>query len=133
MSRIRSVIDPSDIDLIISNHSEMDHSGSLPTVIDAVRPSRIVASKMGVKALSEHFGRTDIEGGMANGYAIVSDIQYRTHLETPGTGFVTGHDISGGLHPDWKRPLGERAALWALARLSARPVADDRFRRAPTA
>ncbi|MFH1502800.1 MAG: flavodoxin domain-containing protein [Candidatus Eisenbacteria bacterium] len=61
MSRIRSVVDPRDIDIIISNHSEMDHSGSLPTVIDAVKPSRIVASKMGVKALAQHFGRSDVD------------------------------------------------------------------------
>ncbi len=55
MSRIASVIDPSKIDLIISNHSEMDHSGSLPAVAKAVRPDKIFASAMGRKALEEHF------------------------------------------------------------------------------
>jgi len=61
MSRIRSVVDPSEIDLIISNHSEMDHTGSLIPVIDAVSPSRVLASKMGVKALGLHFGKTGVE------------------------------------------------------------------------
>lgn len=59
-------------------------------------------------------GAPEAEDAMANGYAVVSDIHYRTHLQTPGTGFISGHDVTGGLHPNWKRPLAERAALWAL-------------------
>lgn len=55
MSRIESVIDPSDIAYIISNHSEMDHSGCLPKTIDAVKPERVFASVMGAQALSDHF------------------------------------------------------------------------------
>ena len=55
MGRIRSVVDPADIDIIISNHSEMDHSGCLPEVVKAVRPSKVLASKNGKKALEAHF------------------------------------------------------------------------------
>lgn len=55
LSRISSVIDPSKIDYIISNHAEPDHSGSLMSVIDKVKPSRVFASKMGVKALNLHY------------------------------------------------------------------------------
>lgn len=55
MSRIASVIDPAEIDYIVSNHSEMDHSGSLPAVAKAVRPDKIFASMMGRKALEGHF------------------------------------------------------------------------------
>jgi len=55
MARISSVVDPSKIDYIISNHTEMDHSGSLSETIEAAQPSKIFASKMGVKALSRHF------------------------------------------------------------------------------
>jgi len=55
MSRIRSVVDPSDIEIIISNHSEMDHSGCLPEVVEAVRPAKVLASKNGKKALEAHF------------------------------------------------------------------------------
>jgi flavorubredoxin len=54
-ARIRSVIDPGTIDYVISNHSEMDHSGSLPDTIDLVRPEKVFASVMGAKALREHF------------------------------------------------------------------------------
>lgn len=55
MARISSVIEPSKIDYIISNHSEMDHSGALPDVIDVIQPERVFASLMGVKALQKHF------------------------------------------------------------------------------
>ncbi|MHB0935637.1 MAG: FprA family A-type flavoprotein [Armatimonadota bacterium] len=54
MARIASVIDPKRIDFIISNHAEMDHSGALPAVIQAVEPAAVFASTMGVKALTDH-------------------------------------------------------------------------------
>ncbi|NOQ23015.1 MAG: FprA family A-type flavoprotein [Candidatus Aegiribacteria sp.] len=55
MMRISSIIDPSRIEIIVSNHSEMDHTGSLPQTISAVKPDKIYASPMGSKALSAHF------------------------------------------------------------------------------
>jgi len=56
MQRVASVIgDPAKIDYIVSNHAEMDHSGALPAVIAEVRPEKVFASPMGVKALDAHF------------------------------------------------------------------------------
>ncbi|MCD4774557.1 MAG: flavodoxin domain-containing protein [Candidatus Aegiribacteria sp.] len=55
MMRISSVIDPSKIEIIVSNHSEMDHTGSLPRTISEVKPDKVYASPMGSKALSAHF------------------------------------------------------------------------------
>lgn len=55
MSRIASVIDPAKIEYIVSNHSEMDHSGCLPQTIQAVQPRQVFASKMGQRALANHF------------------------------------------------------------------------------
>ena len=55
LARISSVIDPEDISYIVSNHAEMDHSGCLPQIIEAVKPDKIFASPLGVKNLSEHF------------------------------------------------------------------------------
>ncbi len=55
LRRIASIIDPRDINYIISNHSEMDHSGCLPEIVDQVKPEKVFASVMGVKALTEHF------------------------------------------------------------------------------
>jgi len=55
LSRIKSVIDPSKIKYIISNHSEMDHSGCLPEMIDLIKPQTVFASPVGVKTLKELF------------------------------------------------------------------------------
>jgi len=55
MARIGSVIDPADVQIIVSNHSEMDHSGCLPRTIQALRPRAVYASAMGQKTLEEHF------------------------------------------------------------------------------
>ncbi|KAF0158245.1 MAG: flavodoxin/nitric oxide synthase [Syntrophaceae bacterium] len=55
MERIASVIDPSKIDYIVSNHSEQDHSGCLLEVIDQVKPEKVFASVMGVKNLKDIF------------------------------------------------------------------------------
>jgi flavorubredoxin len=54
MERISALVDPKEIDYVISNHSEMDHSGSLAGVIREVEPERVFASVMGAKALKEH-------------------------------------------------------------------------------
>jgi len=55
MARIASVVDPSRVDYIVSNHSEQDHSGCLLQVIDLVKPEKVFASAMGVKTLNDIF------------------------------------------------------------------------------
>lgn len=55
MARIASVVDPSRINYIVSNHSEQDHSGCLLKVIDRVKPEKVFASQMGVKTLKDIF------------------------------------------------------------------------------
>jgi flavorubredoxin len=55
LARIASVVDPGKIEYIVSNHSEMDHSGSLPEVIAAVNPKKVFASAVGAKTLTEIF------------------------------------------------------------------------------
>ncbi|MBU4175142.1 MAG: FprA family A-type flavoprotein [Actinobacteria bacterium] len=55
LSRVASVVDPHDIRYVISLHSEMDHTGSLPQVLREVEPEKVFASRMGVKALTDHF------------------------------------------------------------------------------
>ncbi len=58
LSRIASVLDPRHISYVISNHSEMDHSGCLTDVIEMLEPEKVFASPMGVKALAGHFAKT---------------------------------------------------------------------------
>lgn len=55
MTRIASVVNPSQIRNIISNHAEMDHSGCLPKLIHLINPDRVIASAQGEKALQQHF------------------------------------------------------------------------------
>ncbi len=57
LSRIAHVVDPAKIDYIISNHVEMDHSGSLPVMRKACPNAKIFTSAPnGVKGLTAHFG-----------------------------------------------------------------------------
>ena len=53
MSRISSVINPKNVDIIISNHAEMDHSGSLPETVKVIEPEKVLASAKGVEALAD--------------------------------------------------------------------------------
>ena len=53
LARIASVVDPGKIAYIVSNHSEMDHSGCLAEVIKAVNPEKVFASAVGAKSLKE--------------------------------------------------------------------------------
>ncbi len=52
LARIQSVLDPQKIEIIISNHAEMDHSGALCQAVQDMHPSHIYASAMGVKNLN---------------------------------------------------------------------------------
>lgn len=57
LERISSIIDPSRIDYIISNHVEMDHSGALPALMEACPNATVVTSApSGVKGLTAHYG-----------------------------------------------------------------------------
>ncbi len=55
-NNIAKVVDPAKIDLVISNHTEMDHSGSLPRVMRRIGEDKpLYCSKMGAKNLPKHF------------------------------------------------------------------------------
>ncbi len=55
LGRISEIIDPSRIDVIVSNHVEMDHSGSLSQIVDRIGKPLVVATERGVKGLEKHF------------------------------------------------------------------------------
>lgn len=55
LARIASVVDPSKIDIVISNHTEMDHSGSLPVVLEKAPHATVYCSPNGEKGLKAHF------------------------------------------------------------------------------
>lgn len=70
LSRIASVVDPSKIDYIISNHSEQDHTGCLWQVAELVKPEKIFASAMGVKALGEIFHKNNSIEAVKDGQSL---------------------------------------------------------------
>ena len=57
LQRISQIIDPSKIDVVVTNHVEMDHSGSLPRIHEVAPNAEIYASApAGVKEVMAHFG-----------------------------------------------------------------------------
>lgn len=59
-------------------------------------------------------GMGDSSGMGTSSYSIAREIHQEVHKKTPNTGYIVAHDIGGGIHPNWKRPLAERAVYWAL-------------------
>lgn len=55
ISRIRSVTDVHDIDYLIVNHLEMDHSGAIPFFKELVPDAQVVATDHGIKGMRRHF------------------------------------------------------------------------------
>jgi len=60
LERIRSIVPVEKIDVVISNHVEMDHSGSLPRIMELCPNASIYTSTPnGVKGLTAHYGASD--------------------------------------------------------------------------
>ena len=56
ITSISQLVDPKKIDYVISNHTEMDHSGGLPRIMHRIGEDKpLYCSKMGHKNLSKHF------------------------------------------------------------------------------
>jgi flavorubredoxin len=55
LSRIKQIIDPAKIKYIISNHTEMDHSGSIGQMLKLCPNAQVVCSPKGQEGLKRHF------------------------------------------------------------------------------
>ena len=56
LERISQIVDPKKIDFVISNHTEMDHSGGLARVMHRIGEDKpVYCSKTGYKNLTKHF------------------------------------------------------------------------------
>jgi len=55
LKNIKEICDPTEIDYYITNHVEMDHSGSFPLIIDHLPNAELIASERGVDVLKAHF------------------------------------------------------------------------------
>jgi anaerobic nitric oxide reductase flavorubredoxin len=55
LENIREIIDPAKIDIVVTNHSEMDHSGALPAVMRYTPNATVVVSKRGRESVEGHY------------------------------------------------------------------------------
>jgi len=55
IENIREVVDPASINIVVANHAEVDHSGSLPAVIRQVPNATVVVSQRGKESIEGHF------------------------------------------------------------------------------
>jgi flavorubredoxin len=55
LANIREIIDPAKIDIVVANHSETDHSGSLPAVLRHAPNASVVVSKRGMESIPGHY------------------------------------------------------------------------------
>lgn len=55
LDRIKQIIDPSKIDYMVSNHVEMDHSGSLTKIMELAPNAQLVTSPQGQKGLKRYY------------------------------------------------------------------------------
>jgi len=83
LARIASVTDPRKIDVIVSNHAEPDHSGSLTETIAACEPEKVYASKKGCQALRAHYGLDGVLTAVEDGQTLSLGNLDLTCVETP--------------------------------------------------
>ncbi len=55
IENIRQVIDPAKIDIVVANHAEVDHSGSLPAVLRHAPNAKVVVSQRGMDSIPGHY------------------------------------------------------------------------------
>jgi flavorubredoxin len=80
---ISQLVDPKKIDYVISNHTEMDHSGSLPRVMHRIGEDKpLYCSKMGHKNLSLHFSNNWNYQPVENGGELSLGKRTLTFMET---------------------------------------------------
>ncbi|MHA1936693.1 MAG: FprA family A-type flavoprotein, partial [Candidatus Thorarchaeota archaeon] len=54
-SRISKIIDPARIDYMVSNHTEMDHSGAIPDALKIMKNAKLVCTPKAVDELKKHY------------------------------------------------------------------------------
>jgi flavorubredoxin len=83
LDNISRIIDPRRIDYMISNHTEMDHSGSLSRVMHRIGEDKpLYCSKMGAKSLAQHFPAKWAYHAVADGEELSLGKRTLTFLET---------------------------------------------------
>jgi len=83
IANIERIIDPKKIDFVVSNHTEMDHSGGLARIMHRIGEDKpVYCSKMGAKNLAMHFSPKLNYQAVANGQELSLGRRTLTFLET---------------------------------------------------
>jgi len=83
IENISKIVDPKKIDYVISNHTEMDHSGGLPRIMHRVGEDKpLYCSKMGAKNLARHFSQKWNYHAVGTGEELSLGNRTLTFLET---------------------------------------------------
>jgi len=95
-------------------------AGSLPQYVKTF-PGVIESYRTAFNNLDLPFGIITLQGiGLKktmigrSSYAVARAIHLATHKKIKNTGYIVAHDVGGGIHPNWKRPIAERSVYWAL-------------------
>jgi len=83
IDRVSQLVDPRKIDYVISNHTEMDHSGGLARVMHRIGEDKpLYCSKMGHKNLSKHYPQKWNYKAVENGETLSLGKRTLTFMET---------------------------------------------------
>lgn len=83
IASISQLVDPKKIDYVISNHTEMDHTGGLPRIMHRIGEDKpLYCSKMGQKNLSKHFSQKWNYQPVENGGELSLGKRTLTFMET---------------------------------------------------
>ena len=83
IASISQIVDPKKIDYVISNHTEMDHTGGLPRIMHRIGEDKpLYCSKMGHKNLSKHFSQKWNYQPVENGGELSLGKRTLTFMET---------------------------------------------------
>ncbi|HOE90660.1 MAG TPA: FprA family A-type flavoprotein [Candidatus Cloacimonadota bacterium] len=83
IERIASVIDPEKIDYIVQNHIEMDHSSSLPMLLNVCPNAKIYTSPNGEKGLKLHYKKDWNYHAVKSGETLSLGKRTLTFVHTP--------------------------------------------------
>lgn len=83
LRNIAQIIDPRKVDLVVSNHTELDHSGGLPRIMHRIGEEKpLYVSKMGMKNHARHFPQKWNYQPVASGDVVSLGERSLTFLET---------------------------------------------------
>lgn len=84
IERIQSIVDPAKIDVVVCNHIEMDHSSSLPAILNVAPNAAVYASApQGVKELKAFYGEDLEVNGVKTGDTLSIGKRTLHFVQTP--------------------------------------------------